>query len=860
MSVLAFAPRINGKALLQYSVAFLFLIAALFFFAGTAPEIRELPRVLAAANGWWIITGFVGTAAFVFVQAIMYWFSFRAVDTRIQLGTALILYLKRNVVGVFLPAGNFTSLAFFNDEVERRDGIAQHKTVVAGVIHGIASFASIAVVTVPVLGLLLFRGGLTIGLVLAFLALLILISGMLWLFFDALRGGIASGWMVKRFPKLGKTAQMLQQERINWRSFHAVWLWSCVIECIGIAHLYLAMLAISGHADWSVAAIGYVVVLLWLAISPVLRGIGGVEISLALVLNANGFPMPEALLVTLLFRIFEFWSVLLLGASAFIRHAAAFLLRLGAPAFIFILGIVNVISAVTPAIPGRMHLLRDFLPLNLIHQSNFLVLTAGLALLLTSVYLFRGLRAAWWTAVVLTAMSILGHIAKGIDVEEAILGAFALFALLYTRNQYFIKIDRRKTRFGLFVFGATLCAAFLYGFLGFYFLDVKMFGWDFTWYQSIGNTLRLFFLLDPPGLVPLTRFADHFMTSISFSGMLATLTGLYYWMLPHITQSEHREEDFLEAQNLVKQYGKSGLDYYKTYFDKQLFFAANRQSFIAYKIARSYAVVLEMPVAPDRAAQSRTLIEFERFCRESGLQPLYYRVDKNDLAIFSKQRRKSLVIGQEATMDLMQFSLEGKASKAFRNAHSRCEREGLVFRSWEAPVPDGLLQKLRAVSDAWLSEGKREVAFSGGVFDETELKQQTLLTVENAEGKIIAFANLIPDFAPGEATYDLIRRLPDAPSYVMDFLMTNLFIYLKDKGYKRLNLGLVPMSGNENGKKLPERALRFAAARLSTFAHYQGLRAFKEKFATEWEDKFLVYGIDFDLMAAPGVLLEVERV
>jgi phosphatidylglycerol lysyltransferase len=618
-------------------------------------------------------------------------------------------------------------------------------------------------------------------------------------------------------------------------------------------------MAITGHADWMVASVGYVVVLLWLSISPVLRGLGGVEVSLALVLQAYGYSMPEALSITILFRIFEFWGMLALGAGTLLRGAESFLMRLGAPVFIFVLGVVNIISAVTPALPERRQLLRDFLPHDLIHQSNFLVLTAGLALLLTAVHLFRGLVIAWWVATVFTCISILGHLTKGIDYEEAILGAVTLFALLYTRKQYFIKTDRRKTQFGLFVFGATLIAAFLYGFLGFYYLDTKMFGWDFTYEQSAGNTIRLFFLMDPPGLVPLTKFAVRFMSSISFAGMLAMLTGIYFWMLPLIYDVENDAEEFSEAQELVKRFGKSCLDYYKTYFDKRLFFTADRQSFLAYKIARSYAVVLEMPVAASRAAQGKAINEFEMFCRDSGLQAIYYRVDKADLPLFSVKRRKSIMIGQEATMDLNTFSLDGKQAKSLRNAVSRCEREGLIFTVYKTPVPDGLLQKLRAVSDAWLNDGKREIAFSGGIFNETELKGQTVFTVESNEGKILAFANLVPDFAPGEATYDLMRRLPDAPGYAMDFLMINLFNFLKAEGFQAVNLGMVPMSGVSGSRKLPERALQFATERLKTFAHYQGLKAYKEKFATHWADKFLVYGADFDLISAPTVLAEVEK-
>ena len=71
----------------------------------------------------------------------------------------------------------------------------------------------------------------------------------------------------------------------------------------------------------------------------------------------------------------------------------------------------------------------------------------------------------------------------------------------------------------------------------------------------------------------------------------------------------------------------------------------------------------------------------------------------------------------------------------------------------------GLLQKIHAVSVEWQKERNYdELVFSQGIFDSSELKQQTLMTIEDAEEKILAFANIIPDYQPGDATYDLIRN------------------------------------------------------------------------------------------------------
>ena len=77
---------------------------------------------------------------------------------------------------------------------------------------------------------------------------------------------------------------------------------------------------------------------------------------------------------------------------------------------------------------------------------------------------------------------------------------------------------------------------------------------------------------------------------------------------------------------------------------------------------------------------------------------------------------------------------------------------------------DGLIQKLKAVSDEWLRLTEREeIIFSQGMFVEKEIKEQTVISIENSEEKIIAFLNVIPDYVKDEGTYDLLRKTAFSP-------------------------------------------------------------------------------------------------
>ena len=219
-----------------------------------------------------------------------------------------------------------------------------------------------------------------------------------------------------------------------------------------------------------------------------------------------------------------------------------------------------------------------------------------------------------------------------------------------------------------------------------------------------------------------------------------------------------------------------------------------------------------------------------------------------------------MFLGQEGLVDLKTFSLEGGSKKSIRNALSKVKDRGYTSHIHRPPIKDGLLQKIKSVSDEWLDEtGRSEIIFSQGMFVWQDLKQQTLITVENAEEKIVAFLNIIPDYTPGEGTYDLIRKTADAPNGVMDYLIVELFLFLKSEGYSSANMGFAPMSGIDDPHTFKEKSMKFAYEKIRGFSQYKGLREYKEKFVTVWINKYLIYDHDYDLIQVPGALTKVIK-
>ena len=849
----------NGKLIARFIFTLFFFGIGIWFLRHERLEIADVSHTLALAKWQWVLGGICMTFLYIILQGQMYVYSFASVHTRITLLDASILFIKRNLISVFLPAGGISSLAFFSGPVERK-GIRKSQIHFASTIYGFTGLLTVVIVALPVLIYSIFKGATGLGEFYALAMLVILMIVLVLLY----RSVVSKGSFYRLFVRLIPSSEVFLNDiidnTINRKKVLLTILVSLIIECTGTAHLYIAMAAL--HFDPSVytALLGYVISVIFLVVSPFLRGLGAIEVSMTYVLVRLGFGHVEAISITLLYRFFEFWLPLLAGILTFLSKVNKLLMRILPALFLMLLGILNIVSVLTPAIPERLALIKEFLPIEVINASNYLVIAAGLFLMVTAAFMLKGLRNAWLFALLLSGLSLLGHIGKAIDYEEAIVALAVIVVLLITQKEYYIKSNPKLRIIGLRMALLLTFAVIVYGTVGFYFLDKKHFNIDFNLFQSIRYTLQNYLLIGSGDLVPTEPFARHFLQSINVSGFISMSILVYTLVRPYVVRSKVSSEEYSLARGIVNSCGNSPLDYFKTYRDKMIFFSESRNAFIAYRIAGNFAVVLENPVTGDDNEFITCIQQADNHFIQNGLKGIYYRVPEKDLPVYQELRKKQLIIGQEGLVDLSEFSLEGGERRSIRNALNKIAKEGYRSRIHTSPVKDGILQKLKSVSDDWLRDtGRKEIVFSQGMFIWDELKQQTILTVENEEERIIAFLNLVPDYTGGETTYDLIRKTSDAPNGIMDFMLVELFHYARSQNFKYVNLGFAPLSGLDETRSFPERSMKFAYEKIKTFAHYKGLRDYKDKFATKWQNRYLVYQNDYDLLQVPGALAKVFR-
>lgn len=839
-------------------LAVVILLLAFVFFRSERHELVSIGPQLSNSDPVWICTGIFLSLVYIFLQGLMYVTSFKSVGMNIKISDAVGLFLKRNFLSVFLPAGGVSSLAYLPRNI-RILGYKSSKIHQASAIYGFVGLLTVLIVGIP---LLMYAVSINKNLGnswsgILILCILLFVTYGIFVSFRK-RNGLYR-FVEKRFPKLISSSEEIFSSEVDKKHFWYTVAVSVIIEFCGVFHLLIAMYAFGVRDSFSAAAISYVISVLLMIVSPFLRGLGAVEFSLTYILSNFGYQHSEGLGITLLYRFFEFWLPMLLGIAAFLWSGRKLFARLLPVIMIFLLGIINILSVITPALADRLRLVKNYLSLDFIHLSKMLTLIAGVLLLVTSANLFKGTKRAWYFAVALAITSIIFNVAKALDYEEALFALFTLGLLLYSRKEYTFKTNRISLQRGFGWFIGIFTAIFIFNYLAFYFISKSHFGIDFTKQQSLYYTLHTFLLFKDSGLVPYTGFAKDFQKLNYILGVLSWLMLIFSFYKTNKYNGQNDTENHDDAENLVKEYGISSLDYFKLTWDKQFFFAENRDGFLSYRTANGFAVVLEDPVCAERD-KTNLIDAFETYCRNHSLKTAYYRVGESSLIYFDPFRKQKLFIGQDAILDAENFSLTGKERKSLRNGLNTLQKSGYITEIKYAPLDQEVMDQAERVSAEWLKEfDKKEIVFAEGMFDREVLKNQDMITISDPEGNCVAFLNIIPYCAPDECSYDMIRKTENAPNGSTDALIVQLIDYAKAKNLKFINMGMTPMAGLTEPNNTAEEVLKFAYQRVGSFKHYQTLRNFKEKYADLWENKYLVYDNDLDLLQLPAVLNKIMK-
>ncbi len=524
-------------------------------------------------------------------------------------------------------------------------------------------------------------------------------------------------------------------------------------------------------------------------------------------------------------------------------------------------GLIDLVSALTPPLRGRLHLILEVLPLGASQAAGALVALSGLGLLALARGVRRGQHRAWAISVALLAATTVLHILRGVDVEESVLSAAVIALLLVNRSEFKAKSDPPSLRSAVWalaggVVGITVAATAA--------AEVAMHFHKTHFHLSVwkvGEAVVERLAGVQTVLLP-NRLNEFLAPSLLALGVMLAIVALVLATRPVVDRrmgAGWLAE--IRARDVVRRHGEGTLDYFSLRSDKQWFF--HRDSLVAYAIYGGVCLVSPDPIGP-RAEREQVWGAFRRFADSRGWVVSVMGAGEEWLPLYRASGMHDIYIGDEAVIDLGRFSLGGGQMKGLRQAHNRVIKYGYTV-SFHDP---SRLDRASAESlTGLMSQSRRgdfERGFSmmlGRIFDPRD-EDLVLCIVTGPDGRPAAMCQFVPARGIGGYSLDLMRRdRGEHPNGLIDFALVSSIEHFKEMGCKGLSLNFAAMREileGERGDGVTQRVERWAIKKLSSFFQIETLWRFNAKYYPDWLPRYVVFDTAEHLVPVVLAIMRAE--
>jgi lysyl-tRNA synthetase class 2 len=530
-------------------------------------------------------------------------------------------------------------------------------------------------------------------------------------------------------------------------------------------------------------------------------------------------------------------------------------------------GVLDVASAITPAIESRLHLIENATPNFVPKVASALVVPAGLMLLVLARGLWRRRRRAWQLTLAAVIAAAVLHLLKGLDYEEAGANVLLVLALIARRHDFAGRGDPtvRVHLAGRAVLYAVGIA--LYGFVALW-INRAAADQPFTLafaLKEIGESLLGVELVGTRHVTG--EFGRWFPLSVLLLGVTAAFSLLWSWLAPWRYRLSQEARQRARAVGIVERFGVDTLAPFALRGDKSYFFSEDERAFLAYKVVAGVAVVSGDPIGPPDAVEP-LIARFLRFAHERDWRVAVLGAGERYLDLYRAAGLRALYHGEEAVVQVAGFALEGRAIRKVRQSVARLEREG--YRAevlYAREVHDELRAELQDIFDEWRG-GATTKGFTMELDKLFRLEGDEALFVIGSDRNRTphGFLHFVVARPAGALSLSSMPRRRTTPNGFNEWLVVTTIEWAKAHGYGHISMNFAPFAAllaadaevTGTTKRLQRRVLH--ALKGHGF-QLENLLAFNRKFFPDWQRRYVIYERTTDLprvgiagLAAEGYL------
>lgn len=536
-----------------------------------------------------------------------------------------------------------------------------------------------------------------------------------------------------------------------------------------------------------------------------------------------------------------------------------------------VIGVLDGLGALLPSIGHRVHQLHGFVPGIVPAAATSAVVLVALLLVMLSHALRRRKRRAWRAVVALLSVSVVLHLLRvagtyyvkgllpGIEATAtAVLPVVLLVALVAFRREFYASGDPRTRWRALQAFLLLTVADVLIG-LFWLFVGRSQMVEGVPFADALWHVLLGLVGLEGPVAFQSDRAGDFSYVLLVGLGGFTAVVSAYLLLRPAEPAPRLTADDQQRVRELLAGHGAGdSLGYFALRPDKSVIWSPSGKAGVTYRVVSGVMLASGDPVG-DAEAWPQAIAAFVAEADRHAWVPAVLACGERAGQTWVREAGlTALELGDEAVVDVTEFTLDGRAMRGVRQAVGRVERKGYeadVRRSRD--LDDAEREQLRAEAARWRhSETERGFSMALGRFVAQEDPDCVVVTARQ-DGELRGFLQLAPWGEDG-LSLDVMRRdTASAENGLNEFLIVELLRRAPAFGVGRVSLNFaVFRSALARGERLGAgpvlRAMHGLLLFLSRWFQIESLYRFNAKFRPVWEPRFLVYPAARDL---PRVLL-----
>lgn len=522
-------------------------------------------------------------------------------------------------------------------------------------------------------------------------------------------------------------------------------------------------------------------------------------------------------------------------------------------------GLLDVIAGVFPGFRrSRMHTIAEILPGAFGPFAAALSLSAGLLLLLLAHGLRRRKRRAWRAAVVLLPAGAMAQFTYRHSVGGMLLSLALLILLVRHRDEFAALPDPRSRWRALANFLLMGTGSILLGLV-----IVSVHGKRMVGDPSLADRLThvvygLFGFEGPVDYTGSTSWTVAF--SLGALGWLTAVTTIYLAFRPEHPAAHLTEQDETRLRALLEKHGgRDSLGHFALRRDKAVVFSPSGKAAVTYRVVSGVMLASGDPIG-DVEAWPGAIERFMDEAKAHSWTPAVMGCSETGGEVWTRETGlDALELGDEAVVDVKDFSLSGRAMRNVRQMVKRIERAGYETRVRRvADLGEAELERIRRAAEDWRgTDTERGFSMALGRVGDAADADCLIATAHKADaepgpyGDLKAVLHFVPWGSDG-ASLDLMRRDRSADPGMNELLIVAALQAAPKFGVERVSLNFAMFrSALARGEKIGAgpvlRAWRGLLVFLSRWFQIESLYKFNAKFQPRWEPRFVVYRTSRDL-------------